>query len=81
MKKLIVFTLALVLCGLTVPLDSAFGRGGRSRPRIGGSTGKARSWKSRSSKKDAAKLRERRRFEDADSILDDGMRYRRGQNQ
>lgn len=79
MKKMLLIVLALVVCALTVPLDSAFGRGGRGVGRIGGGSSGPRSWKSRGVRKDAAKMRERRRFEDADAILRDGMAYRRNQ--
>lgn len=80
MKKFVIIVLALVTCALTIPLDSAFARGGgRGRGRGISRGSGSRSWKSRGSRKNAAKMRERRRLEDSDSLLRDGMLYRRGQ--
>lgn len=76
MRKLVALGLVLVTA-LLLPLELASARGGRPGGGVGRSGGLRRSWSSRSSRKDATKLRERKRLENADSLLRDAAGSRR----
>ena len=69
MKKLISFALAIALVLILVPIENVEARGGgRGGRSVGGGSAGRRAPSSRSSKKDQAKLAERSRIEDSDSI-------------
>jgi len=69
MKKLISFVLAFAMVLVLVPVENVEARGGGGRGRsMGGAGGSSRRASSRNSKKDRAKLVERSRMEDSDSL-------------
>ena len=79
MRKLVAVLLALIMMVGLLPVESAFARGGGGRPARGPRTNIPNSRStanSRKSQKDAKKLRERKRREESDSLLDDAGGYR-----
>jgi hypothetical protein len=76
MKKTIAMALVLLMT-LLVPLELVEARGGR-RTGGRGRTTLRRQHKNRTSRKDLRKMRERKRLENADSLLRDAAGNRRG---